>query len=159
MSLLDEIPVVATHTNRQPASHQTRSDISATTPHNGNLAAILHEVRHALAHLVATGTSTKIDLRTLPFGPGELDQLLEHLGTGEAQARIDAMGPTRIQETAIAGVWLVDYLNPEDQRLAFHLEIATIPEILCPRPQDLTDAIDMLDARLSAGDDTPPLTS
>jgi hydrogenase-1 operon protein HyaF len=81
-----------------------------------------------------------------------LDRLLSFLGTGEVQASIEALGPTRIQETGVAGVWLVDYLNSEAQRLALHLEIATVPEILCPQPQDLDDAIASLDARLTRAD-------
>jgi hydrogenase-1 operon protein HyaF len=95
----------------------------------------------------------------MPFDPGDLEHLLSVLGTGEVQASIDALGPTRVQETAIPGVWLVDYLNSEAHRLALHLEIATVPEILCPQPQDLDDAIAALDARLNPGRSDPPLAS
>ena len=160
MSLLDEIPVVVTtDPHHPPATPRTGSDPTARPQPTGQVDSILHEIRHALARLITTGTGTKIDLHKTPLGPGELDHLLAQLGTGEVQARIDAMGPTRIQETALTGVWLVDYLNTQDQRLAFHLEIATVPEILCPQPQDLTAAIDRLDARLATGDGAPTLTS
>jgi hydrogenase-1 operon protein HyaF len=150
MSSLNNIPVViesgtpsapAHSADRQPQGH-------------GNAEPVLHEVRHALARLIATGETTKIDLKAMPFGPGDLDRLLSFLGTGEVQASIEALGPTRIQETGVAGVWLVDYLNSEAQRLALHIEIATVPEILCPQPQDLDDAIASLDARLTRAEAT-----
>jgi hydrogenase-1 operon protein HyaF len=150
MSLLDEIPVVVETGSAAPEGGSHR---------HGNAEPVLHEVRHALARLIATGETTKIDLKAMPFGPGDLEHLLSVLGTGEVHASIDALGPTRVQETAIPGVWLVDYLNTEAMRLALHLEIATVPEILCPQPQDLDDAIAALDARLNMGRSDPPLAS
>ena len=152
MSLLDQIPVVV----------ETGSVVPEGDPHPrgyGNAEPVLHEVRHALSRLINTGETTKIDLKAMPFGPGDLEHLLSVLGTGEVQASIDALGPTRVQETAIPGVWLVDYLNSEAHRLALHLEIATVPEILCPQPQDLNDAIAALDARLNPDQSAPPLAS
>jgi hydrogenase-1 operon protein HyaF len=149
MSSLDEIPVVSGA--GAPASREL--------PLNGALESVLHEVRHALARLVGTGETTKIDLKSMPFGPGDLDRLIAFLGKGEVQASIEALGPTRVQETATAGVWLVDYLNSEAQRLALHLEIAHVPEILRPQPQDLDDAIAALDARLNRVGGDPPPTS
>jgi len=151
MSSLDPIPVMI-------------ESCADTTPAvdsqwHGNAEPVLHQVRHALARLIANGETTKIDLKAMPFGPGDLDRLLALLGTGEVQATVDALGPTRIQETAIAGVWLVDYLNTEAQRLSLQLEIATVPEILCPQPQDLDDAIAALDDRLNRDASDPPLTS
>jgi hydrogenase-1 operon protein HyaF len=151
MSSLDQIPVmIESCAAGTPAVDSQR---------HGNAEPVLHEVRHALARLIAHGETTKIDLKAMPFGPGDLDRLLALLGTGEVQATVDALGPTRIQETAIAGVWLVDYLNTEAQRLSLHLEIATVPEILCPQPQDLNDAIAALDNRLNSDASDLPLTS
>jgi hydrogenase-1 operon protein HyaF len=152
MSLLDQIPVVVETGSAAPEGDPLPQGY-------GNAEPVLHEVRHALARLISTGESTKIDLKAMPFGPGDLERLLSVLGTGEVQATIDALGPTRVQETAIPGVWLVDYLNSEAQRLALHLEIATVPEILCPQPQDLDDAIAALDARLNPDKSDPPLAS
>lgn len=148
MSSLDQIPIAL----------GTAADASVPAG-PGNALPVLHEVRHALARLLETGEHTKIDLKAMPFGPGDLDRLLTVLGTGEVQASVEALGPTRVQETAIAGVWLVDYLSTEGQRLALHLEIAPVPEILCPQPRDLDDAIATLDARLDRARSDTPLTS
>lgn len=125
----------------------------------GNAFPVLNEIRHALQRLVQTGEAARIDLSAMPFGPGDLDRLTEWLGTGEVEATVDALGPTRIQETAIPGVWLVDYRNAEQQRLTLHLEIASVPEILRPQPQDLADALAQLDARLEQATGTAPPSS
>lgn len=116
----------------------------------GNALPILHEVRHALERLISTGETTQIDLNAIPFGPGDQERLTALLGSGEVRATIDALGPTRVQETSIPGVWLLDYYNGEGQRLAFHIEIATIPGILAAQPEDLAGALDTLDARLTS---------
>jgi hydrogenase-1 operon protein HyaF len=125
----------------------------------GNALPVLHEVRHALERLIATGEGTQIDLNAIPFGPGDQKRLTDLLGTGEVSATIDALGPTRVQETAIPGVWLVDYHNAEGQRLALHIEIATIPGILAAQPEDLSTALAALDARLHSGQGAPRLES
>jgi len=116
--------------------------------YRGNAIPILHEVRHALERLIATGEGTQIDLNAIPFGPGDEERLLALLGTGEVQATIKALGPTHVQETAIPGVWLIDYRITDDQRLALHLDIGDIPEILRAQRGDLETSIATLDARL-----------
>jgi len=116
---------------------------------HGNALAILHEVRHALERLISTGEATRIDLHALPFGAGDEAWLAALLGTGEVRATIEALGPTSVQETAIPGVWLVDYRNAEGQRLALHLEITRIPGILRTQCRELDTAVAALEARLS----------
>lgn len=155
MSSLEQIPVALGAEQRetpapgcQPAAYRL-----------GTAEPVLHEIKHALTRLLGSGEATRIDLRAMPFGPGDMERLLSTLGTGEVEATVDALGPTRVRETAIAGVWLVEYLNSQGQTLALHLEIASIPEILCPQPQDLEDALATLETRLTAGEGDLPLTS
>ena len=126
-----------------------------TPPQHGNAIPILHEVRHALARLIERGEPTQIDLNAIPFGPGDEDRLTALLGSGEVEATIQALGPTRVRETAIPGVWLVDYYNEAGQRLALHLEINNVPEILRAQREDLATAVAALDARLAPGADDP----
>jgi hydrogenase-1 operon protein HyaF len=123
----------------------------------GNSLPILHEVRHGLKRLAETGESTLIDLRAIPFGPGDEVRLLELLGEGEVTAEVDALGPTRVWETAVKGVWIVDHRDLDEQRLALNIEVATIPNILRTQPEDVKDAIRALDERLAAvsGDPAP----
>jgi hydrogenase-1 operon protein HyaF len=80
----------------------------------GNVTPILNEIRHALEKLLEEGEATIIDLRALPMGPGEEQQLESLLGIGEVTANIDAMGLSTVNETLFAGVWLVTHRNTED---------------------------------------------
>jgi hydrogenase-1 operon protein HyaF len=137
MARLNNIPVVA------ESAGGKRSDW-------GNALPILHEIRHALQRFAASGERTVIDLRAIPFGPGDEERLLEALGTGEVEATLNALGPTRVWETAFPGVWLVDHHNADDERLVLQVEIAAIPDILRAQPQDVLDGLATLDARLDA---------
>lgn len=106
----------------------------------GNALPILHEIRHGLERLVSTGEPSLIDLRAIPFGPGDEARLLALLGRGEVEAVVNALGETRIQETAIPGVWLIDHYNAQEERIALHLEIDRIPGILLTQAEDLAEA-------------------
>ncbi len=121
----------------------------------GNALPILHEVRHGLHRLSESGEPTLIDLHALPFGPGDEERLMALLGRGEVEARIDALGPTRVWESAFPGVWLVDHRNAQDERLALHIEISGVPEILRSQSEDVADALIRLDARIAAGAGAP----
>jgi hydrogenase-1 operon protein HyaF len=116
----------------------------------GNALPILSEVRHALARLAESGESTRIDLAAMPFGPGDEERLMALLGQGEVSATVDALGPTRIRETRFPGVWIVDYANADDQRVALHIEVAEVPQILCSQRADLPDALAELDRQIAA---------
>ena len=121
----------------------------------GNALPILHEVRHGLQRLAETDEPTLIDLHALPFGPGDEEHLLAILGRGEVEAEIHALGRTRIWETSFPGVWIVDHRNAQDERLALHIEIARIPDILRSQDADIAGALIRLDARIGSGADAP----
>ncbi len=115
----------------------------------GNALPILSEIRQALRRLIDGGEPSCIDLAAMPFGPGDEAQLLELLGRGEVDARVDALGPTHVRETAIPCVWLVDYRDADDQRLALQIEITEVPPILRGQLADLADGLRRLDHLLS----------
>jgi hydrogenase-1 operon protein HyaF len=110
-----------------------------------NTLPLLNEVSHALKRLVRTGESTIIDLRAIPFGPGDEARLVKLLGKGEVQATLDALGKTTVTETRFSGVWLVDHFNSEDERIAFQIEIIDIPELLRAQTDDMYESLDSLD--------------
>jgi hydrogenase-1 operon protein HyaF len=124
--------------------YHSRMDCADTTT------AVLHQIRHALAHLIHTGEPDCIDLAALPFGSGDQQQLLAALGEGEVRASVDALGETRIRETRYSGVWLVDYRNSEDERIGLHIEVALVPRLLQAQPESLPLALDMLTTALAA---------
>ncbi|MFZ1575350.1 MAG: hydrogenase expression/formation C-terminal domain-containing protein [Chromatiaceae bacterium] len=120
-------------------------EVSHVAQEWGNALPILHEVRHALERLATTGLPGIIDLRAIPFGPGDEARLLARLGRGEVEAVINALGETRIWESAIPAVWLIDHYNAEGERIALHIEIDRIPSLLPTQPEDLAEATARLD--------------
>jgi hydrogenase-1 operon protein HyaF len=120
----------------------------------GNVAPLLHEIRHALRRIAAGGDSTTIDLGSLPLAPGEERRIEEVLGTGEVRAELDALGPTVVQESSYPGVWMVTHRNPERAIVARFIEISRMPEILNAQQADIELGIDRLESML-AQDDEP----
>jgi hydrogenase-1 operon protein HyaF len=106
-------------------------------PFYGNVRPLLNEVLHALDRLLEDDEPTVIDLAGLPFGPGELEHLEATLGQGELSARLDALGISRIRETAIPGVWWVEHRNATDEIMGRFLEITRTPEILLSQVADI----------------------
>ncbi len=113
-----------------------------------NALPILHEIRHAMERLASTGEPTILDLRSIPFSPGDQERLLGALGQGEVRATVDALGPTQVWETAYAGVWVLDYYSPEGERIAFQIEVTELPQLLRADRQDINMAAQRLDADL-----------
>ncbi len=133
MSALDKIPV-----------HIETADGFAR-----NALPVLHEIRHALQRLVETGEATVIDLHAIPFGPGDEQDLCARLGTGEVTARLDALGESRITETIYPGVWVVDHYNTHGQRIAYQIEVTTVPAVLVAQSDDMADGLRRLEAALA----------
>jgi len=115
----------------------------------GNVAPILNEIRHALQRLLDDGEATTIDLRGIPMGPGEEAHLETLLGTGEVTANINAMGLSTVNETSLAGVWLVVHYNDNDEILGKFIEITRFPTILESQAEDMRSALEQLPAILA----------
>ena len=105
-----------------------------------NLRPLLIQVEQALAKLRDDGRDTVIDLGSMPFSEQDEADLRELLGNGEVSATLDAFGPTLIQETRFAGVWLVEHKDAEQRRLTLHLQITRIPDLLVTPEGDLADS-------------------
>ena len=115
----------------------------------GNVSALLSEIAAHLERLIASGETSLIDLKSLPFAPGEYEQLRQTLGQGEVTAHIDAIGPSEIIETQYPGVWWLTHYNVEGDIVADMIEIAPIPNILQSQPEDVRAGLDRLHAVLS----------
>ena len=116
----------------------------------GNTFPLLHEIRHALERLASTGEPTTIDLSSIPFAPEDRAQLLDILGKGEVEARLDAFGPSNIRETAYPGVWLVQHMSPQGEEHSSLIEITRFPSLLQTPEADVTDSAAALADRLAA---------
>lgn len=114
----------------------------------GNIRALLSEIAASLEKLVKTGETGMIDLNSLPFAPGEYEQLRQALGQGEITAHIEAIGPSEIIETRYPGVWWVTHYNVEGDIVADILEVTMFPEIIRSQPDDAIDGLARLKAQL-----------
>lgn len=116
----------------------TQQDVPAPAfPFHGNARPILNEIMHALDRLLESDVPTTIDLAGLPFGPGELEYLEATLGTGELSAKLDALGSSRIRETAYPGVWWLEHRNAFDEIVGRYIEVTRTPEILSSQDADI----------------------
>lgn len=110
----------------------------------GNIAALLAEISTMLEQLIGRGTSSMIDLKSLPLSPQEYEQLRLTLGQGEVTARLEAIGPSEIIETHYPGVWWVTHYNVEGDIIADMIEIASVPGILHSQPEDMRAGLERL---------------
>ena len=115
----------------------------------GNIRALLAEIAARLEKLDENGETGMIDLNSLPFSPGEYEQLRQILGQGEVSARIEAIGPSEIIETHYPGVWWVTHYNVEGDIVADMIEIARLPEIIQSQPEDVHAGLERLKAQLN----------
>jgi hydrogenase-1 operon protein HyaF len=111
--------------------------------------ALLREIETLLAELVASGRSSRIDLRSLPLLPGDDARLAALLGDGEVDAALQVTGDTRVRETGVSGVWWVTHANADGEIVAEFIEVTLVPEILKAHPQDVRAGLTRLRARLA----------
>jgi len=116
---------------------------------SGNVEPLLHEIRHSLRRVADGNEGTVIDLRSLPLAPGEEEHIEALLGEGEVRAEIDVLGPTVIQETSYAGVWLVTHRNTDQTVVVRFVEVTRIPELLKSQEADIERAICRLESKLA----------
>ena len=108
----------------------TSCTIDCDALNTGNDILILHEIRHALDLLIEKNQTTTIDIRSIPMAPGEEAKIEKMLGEGEISVKLNALGPSEIIETGIAGVWLVTHYNMEEEVLGKFIEITKVPALI-----------------------------
>ena len=116
----------------------------------GNALPVLHEILYALQRLNKSGESTTIDLRAIPFGPGDEKQLMTMLGRGEVEIRLDSLGTSEIWESNFQGVWIIKHKNALGEPIALQIEVTRMPEIVRSQQADINESISRLDAQLRA---------
>ena len=124
----------------------------SATPCNvptGNVAPLMHEIRHALERWLDTGEAYAIDLRGIPMAPGEEDQLLETLGEGEVHADLSLTGKSVVLETRFPAVWLVTHYNADDTIIGRFIEICEMPAILKSQAEDAREGLEFLESLLN----------
>ena len=133
------------------SARQRLESIAVAVEHgSGNVEPLLHEIRHALAQLLETGTSSCIDLKSIPLAPGEEERIARALGTGEVRAELAALGRSELIETACAGVWVVTHFDEGGAQQARFIEITSMPEILRSQEADIAAGLKRLTAQLDS---------
>jgi hydrogenase-1 operon protein HyaF len=118
-----------------------------------NALPLLHEIRHALDRLLASGEPTTIDLGSLPLAPGELEKIDAALGTGEVKVMLEALGPSQIYETSFSGVWRITHFNAADEIVGRFIEVTRMPEILPAQEADMRASLELLTRQLGSESD------
>jgi hydrogenase-1 operon protein HyaF len=118
-----------------------------------NALPLLHEIRHALDRLLASGEPTTIDLGSLPLAPGELEKIDAALGTGEVKVMLEALGPSQIYETSFSGVWRITHFNAADEIVGRFIEVTRVPEILPAQEADMRASLELLTRQLGSESD------
>ena len=98
-----------------------------------------------------SGSTSSIDLRSIPLAPGEEERLLAELGEGEIHAQLSALGPSEIIETRFPGVWLVTHYNAQDEIIGRFVDVCEIPQIMMAQTDDIRDGLEQLASQLEAG--------
>lgn len=114
----------------------------------GGVKAIGFEILSYLEKLQSSGEVAAIDMKSLPMAPEEYQGLMDMLGQGELDLTIEINGPTRLRETAYAGVWWVQHKDMHDQIMSEYIEINHVPEFLRAQDDQVTAAIKELGERL-----------
>lgn len=99
--------------------------------------AVLSEILTMLQRLCETGQPGTIDLRDPPLEALDRHSLRVALGQGEVETTLDALGPSFIFETGVAGVWWVTNFNEDREIIGEYVEIACCPRVICTQADSL----------------------
>ena len=118
--------------------------IQVDTPEydSGNLHSILSEIKFALEQLLEQKKTHCIDLRAMPWSPGEEDKLEQYLGRGEISVELNALGKSTFYETRFSGIWIVTHYNQEDEIIGKLIEITTMPEMIFSQYEDIKESLE-----------------
>lgn len=119
-----------------------------STTIGGGVQAMAHEILSHLERLNETGETAAIDLKSLPMAPDEFHGIKKMLGQGEIDLTLELDGPTRIRETAYAGIWWIQHTGKDGRILAEFIEITRFPDFLGAQPDQIADAARHLRDRL-----------
>ena len=119
------------------------------SPGIGIAQSILSEISAMLEALIASGQTGCIDLQRQPLAPRDLARLRDALGRGELVAELDCLGPTRIMETAVSGVWWITHYREDGRAVGEFIEVTTCPDLLVTPAEELASGLSLLGARLT----------
>ncbi len=111
---------------------------------SGNLQSILSEIKFALEQLLQQNKTHCIDLRAMPWSPGEETRLEEYLGRGEISVELNALGKSSFYETRFSGIWIVTHYNQQDEIIGKLIEITYMPDMIYAQYEDVKNSLERL---------------
>lgn len=106
-------------------------------PEGAGGTALVQGLRDALQRLLDEDEPSQIDLATLHLDAGARRRLRQLLGQGGVSARIEALGETRIDETATPGLWWITHYNAGGEVVAEFIDVSFCPLILVRDPGEV----------------------
>ncbi len=108
----------------------------------GNFQSILMEIKFSLEQLLEQKKSHIIDLRAMPWSPGEEHKLEKYLGKGEVHIELDALGKSTFYETSYSGIWVVTHYSEDGAVIAKAIEITYMPEMVFSQDEEIKDSLE-----------------
>lgn len=124
----------------------------------GMARSLLAEVARMLEALAADGTTSAVDLRSLPMTEADRQQLEETLGRGEVVAELDLAGRSTVWETRYPGVWWIRHRGAGDKVSSEEIAVCRVPDILLSHPADVAVAARRLKEELRGHGETAVAT-
>lgn len=110
----------------------------------GNLQSVVSEIKFALKQLLEQKKSHVIDLRAMPWSPGEEEKLENYLGQGEIQVELNALGRSTFIETRFSGVWIVSHFSEEGEAVGKFIEVTYLPDMIFSQTDDIRAGLEQL---------------
>ncbi len=134
--------------NIETFSSQTLADIKVQVEspeyETGNLHSILTEIKFSLQQLLEQKKSHTIDLRAMPWSPGEERKLEKYLGKGEVRTELDALGKSIFYETSYSGIWVVTHYSEDGVIIGKSIEVTYMPEMLFSQYEEVKDSLERI---------------
>ncbi|MCU7940401.1 MAG: hydrogenase expression/formation protein [gamma proteobacterium symbiont of Bathyaustriella thionipta] len=105
---------------------------------------MLSEIQYALQQLLEQKQVHRIDLRAMPWSPGEKQKLEDYLGQGEVAIELNTLGKSTFYETQFSGVWFVSHYNQDGEVIAKLIEITYLPEMIFSQHEDIKNSLERL---------------
>lgn len=119
-----------------------------------NATALLHQLPELLRALLDSDQPSVIDLRAIPLSSWDHERLQEVLGDGAVSAAVASEEGVTIEvmQSAIPGIWWLNHLDEEGNIIGQYIEVSYCPEALITAVEDVGEGLEMLRARLFAGE-------
>lgn len=123
-------------------------EVEKSAQETGNLPGVLAEIKYALEQLLEKKKTHCIDLRAMPWSPGEQEKLEKYLGQGEVRVALNALGKSTFTESRFSGVWIVSHFDESGEIIGHLIEITHLPDMIFSQTEDIRNGLERLQSTL-----------